>query len=148
MGDPTLATAAISVLAKVAASLPDDNEQHLFHAISQVYRPDVRYVETDHIDTVRRASWKEEVLEIRYQDKDHIVSEREILPLAIMYAGRTLTVLSWCCLRENFRMFRTDRIIDVKTTGKSFRPRRASLLRDYLAKLHEDDAFSSDSESS
>src|SRR3954468_1661 len=42
MGDPALAKAAISVWAKVAATLPDDGEQHLFHAISQVYRPDVR----------------------------------------------------------------------------------------------------------
>jgi predicted DNA-binding transcriptional regulator YafY len=142
MGDPTLANAAISVLAKVSASLPGDGEQHLFHAISQVYRPDVRYTETDHVDTIRQASWKEEALEIRYQDKDHFVSERSILPLAIMYNDRTLTVLSWCCLREDFRMFRADRIMDVKGTGKSFRPRRASLLRDYLAKLRNDDEIS------
>ena len=39
MGDPALAKAAASVLAKVAASLPDGREQQLLHAISQVYRP-------------------------------------------------------------------------------------------------------------
>lgn len=43
MGDPALALAlalaraAASVRAKVAATLPDDREQHLFHAVSQVY---------------------------------------------------------------------------------------------------------------
>lgn len=146
MGDPTLATAAISVLAKVSASLPDDSEQYLFHAISQVYRPDARYVEANHIDTVRHASWKEEALEICYRDKDYSVSERTILPLAIMYTGRTLTVLSWCCLREDFRMFRADRIMDAKATGRSFRPRRASLLRAYLAELRDDDESRSPSE--
>ncbi len=139
MGDPTLSTAAISVLAKVAASLPDDGEQHLFHAISQVYRPDARDVETDHIDAIRRSTWKEEMLEIRYRDKDQSVSERVILPLAIVYTEKTLTVLSWCCLREDFRMFRADRIMTTRPTGKSFRPRRAPLLRDYLTKLHEED---------
>lgn len=94
MGDPTLSTAAMSVLAKVAASLPDDGERHLFHAISQVHRPDARDVETDHIDAIRQSTWKEEMLEIRYRDKDQSVSERVILPLAIVYTERTLTVLS------------------------------------------------------
>lgn len=137
MGDPTLSAAAISVLAKVSASLPDDGEQHLFHAISQVYRPDMRLVQTVHVNTIRKASWKEEVVEIRYQDKDRSVSERAILPLAMMYTDRTLTVLAWCCLRADFRMFRTDRILDAKPIGTSFRPRRASLLRDYLNKLRD-----------
>lgn len=143
MGDPTLATAAISVLAKVAASLPDDGEQHLFHAISQVYRPDARYAEMEHVDAIRQATWKEEMLEIDYRDKSQSISRRTILPLAIVYTDRTLTVLSWCCLREDFRMFRADRIMDAKATGRSFRPRRASLLRDYLAKLRDDDKASS-----
>lgn len=146
MGDPTLVKAAISVLGKVAASLPDDGEQHLFHAISQVYRPDLRYIATDHVDTVRQATWKEEVLEIRYRDKNGSASERAILPLAIIYTDRTLTVLSWCCMREDFRMFRADRIIEAKTTGRSFRPRRASLLRSYLSKLRDDDEAGSASE--
>lgn len=139
MGDPTLAKAATSVMGKVGASLPDDREQNLFHAISQVYHPDARDVATDHIDTIRQATWQEEVLEIRYQDKDQTISERAILPLAIVYTGRTLTVLSWCCLRDDFRMFRVDRTMSVRMTGKSFRPRRASMLRDYLTKLRDED---------
>ena len=55
-----------------------------------------------------------------------------------MYTDRTLTVLAWCCLREAFRMFRTDRIVEVKAAGTSFRPRRAMLLRTYLAHLRAD----------
>jgi predicted DNA-binding transcriptional regulator YafY len=137
MGDPTLAKAATSVLAKVAAALPDDREQFLFHAISQVYRPVTRYAPPLHMDAVRQACWKEEALGIRYADKGHAVTERTILPLAVVYSERTLTVLAWCCLREAFRMFRLDRIIAVETPGTSFRPRRAALLRDYLAGLRE-----------
>ena len=59
-----------------------------------------------------------------------------MLPLAVMYTDGALTLLAWCCLREAFRMFRLDRISALQTTGTSFRPRRASLLRDYLAELH------------
>lgn len=135
MGDPVLATAAISVLAKVAATLPDDREQYLFHAISRVYRPDARFAATHEMGPIRDACWKEEALNIRYADKGHAVSERTILPLAVMYTDHTLTVLAWCCLREAFRMFRTDRIIELHTAGTSFRPRRVTLLRTYLAEL-------------
>ncbi|MDB5537047.1 MAG: Transcriptional regulator, DeoR family [Devosia sp.] len=135
MGDPALAKAAISVLAKVAATLPDDREQHLFHAISQVYRPDARYSQARDLDAIRQACWQEEALVIRYADKGHAVTERTILPLAIVYTDRVLTVLAWCCLREAFRMFRVERIIDLTAPGTSFRPRRAALLRTYLAEL-------------
>jgi len=37
--------------------------------------------------------------------------------------------------REDFRMFRGDRIAAVKDGGRNFRPRRVALLRDYLARL-------------
>lgn len=135
MGDPALEKAAISVLAKVAATLPDEGEQYLFHAVSKVYRPDVRYTSAIDVDVIRQACWKEEALSIRYADNSQAVTERTILPLAISYTDRTLTVLAWCCLREAFRMFRTDRIIALQNAGKSFRPRRASLLRQFIAEL-------------
>lgn len=137
MGDPTLAAAAASVLAKVAATLPDGREQQLFHAISKVYRPNVRYTAGCDMDAIRDACWKEEALTISYADKGNSASSRTILPLAVMHTDRTLTVLAWCCLRKAFRMFRTDRIMSLSRTSASFRPRRVVLLRTYLAELKE-----------
>lgn len=135
MGDPALAEAALSVLAKVAATLPDDREQHLFHAVSQVYRPEVRYEPALDMTVIRQACWREVALQISYADRDRKVTERTIFPLAIIYADRALVVLAWCCMRQDFRMFRPDRIIEVRCERDSFRPRRATLLRTYLAKL-------------
>lgn len=135
MGDPALAAAATSVLAKVSATLPEDREQHLFHAVSRVYRPDIRFPPATDMALLRQACWQEEALAIGYSDRDGGITEREILPLAIVYADRSLAVLSWCCLRKDFRIFRPERMIDVRASGRSFRPRRAALLRDYLAQL-------------
>lgn len=135
MGDPVLSQAAASVLAKVGATLPDDREQYLLHAISQVFRPTPRYEASPHMERIRGACWREEALRIGYRDKDGAVSERVILPLAVVYTDRTQTVLAWCRLRDGFRMFRADRLQDVRATGASFRPRRAVLLRDYLEAL-------------
>ena len=135
MGDPVLEAAAISVLAKIAATLPDGGELHLFHAISQVYRPDARFDASPNVDVIRNACWREEALSIRYVDRGQMVTDRVILPLAIIYAERSLTVLAWCCLRDAFRMFRADRISELQSPGKSFRPQRAALLRAYLTEL-------------
>ena len=88
------------------------------------------------MQTIREACWKEEALAIRYADRGHAFSDRTILPLAVMYTDRALTVLAWCCMRKAFRMFRTDRILSVSLGGTSFRPRRAAMLRTYLEELN------------
>lgn len=134
MGDAALAEAAAGVLAKVMATLPTDREQQLFHAVSRVYRPEVRFAPVD-MGMLRRACWEEQALRIRYADKAEAVTERVIWPLAVVYAERSLVVLAWCCLRQGFRMFRPERMREVRAEGTSFRPRRVMLLREYLGEL-------------
>ncbi|UYY57234.1 helix-turn-helix transcriptional regulator [Sphingomonas sp. S2-65] len=136
-GDPALAQAADSVLAKIAATLPDDRERQLLHAIAQVFRPEPRYILDFDLAPLRAACWREQAIDICYVDGDGARSQRTILPLSLFYTEECVTVLSWCCLREDFRMFRTDRIAEVRPNGASFRPRRVPLLRDYLARLRE-----------
>ncbi|MDP4023999.1 YafY family protein [Methylobacterium sp. NEAU 140] len=135
MGDPALARAAASALAKVAATLPDAGEQHLVHAVSQVHRFAARYPATLDLATIREGCWREEAVTIRYADAAGAVTERTILPLAIVYLDSAMAVLAWCGLREAFRAFRADRIAQARAAGTSFRPRRAALLRAYLAAL-------------
>jgi len=139
MGDPALEKAATSALAKIAAVLPEEREQFLFHAVSKVYRPDQRFDTMIEVDAIRRACWQEEALTIRYVDKGQARTERTIWPLALSYTDRTLTVLAWCCLRQAFRLFRVDRIEAAHLAGTSFRPRRAALLRQFLAELEHED---------
>lgn len=135
MGDPVLAKAAKSALAKVVATLPDHREQQLVHAISQIYRPDARMNVEGTVDVVREACWQEEALEIGYTDKGGEVTERTILPLCFMYTDKKLIVLAWCNMRHAYRMFDMTRIVRPILTGRSFRPRRVAMLRDYLAQL-------------
>ncbi|WP_232630339.1 helix-turn-helix transcriptional regulator [Methylobacterium sp. Leaf118] len=135
MGDPALAAAAASVLAKVAATLPDRLEPHLLHAVSQVRRFEARFPTIPGMETIRAGCWREESLILRYADGDGAVTEREVLPLSIVYLDRKMTLLAWCCLRAAFRKFRLDRIQEVRLAGTSFRPRRVTLLRSYLAAL-------------
>ena len=140
MGDPALAGAAASVLAKVAATLPQARQQQVLHAVSQVYRPKARYAALPDMQRLREACWREEAEAIRYERRDETetvieATERTVWPLAIVYMSNSLMVLAWCRLRESFRMFRADRIVAVQPAGESFRPRRVALLREYIAQM-------------
>lgn len=135
MGDPALTAAATAVLAKVAATLPSLGQQHLLHAVSQVHRFQVAAPPLPDMDAIRNACWREQALTIGYTDRDGAATTRTIWPLAIMYLDNMLVVLAHCTLRQDFRMFRTDRMTAVAPAGMSFRPRRVGLLRDYLARL-------------
>ncbi|CAO4155209.1 helix-turn-helix transcriptional regulator [Methylorubrum aminovorans] len=141
MGDPALEKAATSVLAKVAATLPDEAEQHLLHAVSQVRRSEARFPAIRDMETIRSACWREEALLLRYADRDGTVTERTILPLSVVYLDSKMTLLAWCRLREAFRMFRIDRIREARLAGTGFRPRRVALLRNYLAELRTGRSF-------
>lgn len=134
-GDPALAVAAASVMAKVAATLPQASQQQVMHAVSQVYRSGTRYPDMPCLPAIREACWREEALVIAYSDKDGEASQRTIWPLAVVYLEQKLMVLSWCCLRDDFRMFRLDRISQTLPTGTSFRPKRVGLLRSYIERM-------------
>lgn len=136
LGDGELAAAARSALAKVGATLPSEREQQMLHAVSQVYRPQTRYVLEVDMGMIREACWREEGLAIRYRDADGSLTERKINPLALVYHQHVLAIMAWCCLRADFRIFRADRIETVQRSGESFRPKRAGLLRDYLERLN------------
>lgn len=135
MGDESLARSARAALAKIAATLPEGRDQQLFHAISKVYLPKQRLMISIDMDELRSACWKERALFISYSDREGQDSERRIFPLALVYNEHRIMLLAWCCLREDFRMFRGDRLKAIEDGGESFRPRRVPLLREYMKRL-------------
>lgn len=141
MGDPALAAAAQAVLGKVAATLPSVGQQQLLHSVSRVhrFRDEARTSPPHAIDMtlLRQACWREEAVEIGYTAGDGSVTQRTIWPLAIVYVEGMQVVLARCCLRDDFRMFRIDRMTTATGAGTSFRPKRAALLRRYLARLDD-----------
>lgn len=135
MGDPALVDAATSVLGKVIATLPSLGQQHTLHAVSKVHRFEDRRPPMPDLQVVREACWREQALRVRYADRDGTSTERKIWPLAMVYGDNSLVLLAWCNLREAFRMFRPERLEVVEKLPETFRPRRAGLLRTYLAQL-------------
>lgn len=134
-GDVDLAQAAKDALTKILATLPERQQRQAMHAVNLVNRFSTPVAPTIDMTLLREAMWTEEALDIGYKDKDGITTQRRIFPLAISYHDRAVMLLAWCCLRADFRMFHVTRIEGYAQSGESFRPRRVSLLRDYIAAL-------------
>lgn len=135
IGDPALSKAAQSALAKLTARVPPRQAHRLQHAILDARRffpPEPPRID---VAELRAATWAEETVAFAYIDGKKVASEREVNPLGIIYMQDTNMLMAWCHLREDFRVFRLDRMDDLRRTGTSFRPRRVPLLREYTERL-------------
>lgn len=134
-GDAEIAAAAERVAAKVVATLPERQAREAAHAALRVWRRQPRRVPQRDLAALRQAAWEERALDLVYRDEEGRASRRRVWPLVLSYGDEHLTLLAWCRLRQDFRKFRVDRIEEAEATDESFRPRRAGLLREYVAGL-------------
>ncbi len=133
-GDATLEAAGRSALARIIATLADRQSRQAMHTVLRSFRaPPAEFKLDVDMALLRRACWEELALNVRYRDLKDCVTEREVWPLGISYSDRALIVLVWCCMRKDWRLFNASRIEQASLNGRSFRPRRVPLLRDYAS---------------
>ncbi|KHQ52531.1 helix-turn-helix transcriptional regulator [Mameliella alba] len=134
-GDSALEAAGQSALARIIATLADGQSRQAMHTALRSFRAPPRPVDfTVDMAMLRQACWEELALDVRYRDLKDQVTEREVWPLGISYSDGALMVLVWCCLRQDWRLFHASGIESAALNGRSFRPRRVPLLRDYAAR--------------
>lgn len=129
--DGDLSRAARNALAKIAAVLPSDLKAGIDGA-SLMIGP-AGDIAPDGVDlaVIRRAIRREQGLDIRYEDKKGVLTERRIWPFALGYFDRVRVIVAWCEMRQAFRHFRTDRIRSASETSRRYPRRRASLLKEW-----------------
>ncbi|KZK96869.1 YafY family protein [Pseudovibrio sp. Ad26] len=137
LGNIEFTYAAQNALVKLEASLPQSMRQRLRHAT--VGSHILRNTPTSEADFpgLREAIWNEQAVSLNYLDLKDRLSKRKVWPLTIYFFSEVQALISWCCLREDFRMFRLDRIQSVEFLEESFRPKRVGLLRDYFEREKE-----------
>ncbi|AXI48623.1 transcriptional regulator [Sulfitobacter sp. SK012] len=135
IGDPTLAAAAVSALAKLKARLPARQTHRLQHAVLDARRFTSPPKPSVDVAALRRATWDEATIRIDYEDAKGQVTSRDADPLSIVYMKDAHMLMAWCHMRADFRVFRLDRMQSLELTGASFRPRRVPMLRDHMARL-------------
>ncbi|EHL30064.1 helix-turn-helix transcriptional regulator [Legionella drancourtii] len=131
--DTELKHAAQNALAKIAAVLPSELYEQLevpglLIAPGQV----VESRDTDFI-LIRKAMRLEKKLQMDYQDVNGVSSQRIVWPLALGFFEQVRILIAWCELRNDFRHFRADRILQLELLDVRCPERRQTLLNKWRA---------------
>lgn len=112
-GDPALARAAHDLLAKIGTAVPSSLRTLIIEPV--LGTPENHLVMEDGLDLAKTRSWIRagRKLRIRYQNKIQQETERVVWPVLVGYAESVRLLAAWCELRNEFRHFRTDRILHV-----------------------------------
>jgi predicted DNA-binding transcriptional regulator YafY len=112
-GDATLARAANDLIAKIAAAVPERLRSLIATPSIGTRPPCESRVVQDGIDIARARAWirSGHKIQIDYRDIRGEASQRVIWPVIIGYFENARMLAGWCELRQDFRHFRTDRII-------------------------------------
>lgn len=131
--DPALAKAAADLLVKVAAIVPKRLREMIDAPVVGTPRAN-RRAKADKVDTARLREWarKEQKLRLRYADETGVASTRVVWPLLVGYVGNLRSLIAWCELRRDFRIFRTDRLLEVDFLDERYPESRAALQRSWL----------------
>ncbi len=130
--DPEMQAAAKSLAAKIEAVLPEHRTAPATGWGFAVFP----FVEAAkgfaHMPLLRAAIRGRQRLRMVYARPDAEPTSRTIRPLQMQYWGRIWTLTAWCELRDDFRMFRVDRIDSLVETGEIFADEPGKGLADYL----------------
>ena len=134
--DKTLASGALTTLAKIAAVLPTELRRELKESSLLVGAPLTRPSQKISPDLLRAAVREERKLDITYVDGSGSYSRRVVWPFALVYFDQARVLMCWCELRANFRNFRSDRILNVAQVNERYPKRRSALLREWRRLNH------------
>jgi predicted DNA-binding transcriptional regulator YafY len=127
--DKVLSNAARDVMAKIAAIVPD----HLrpFIAEPSVGTKPATGQPEDRVDAamLRSAIRNGVKLRLRYRSEAGEETERTVWPVILGYAETNRLLVAWCELRQGFRHFRVDRIIEAEMLDEASGLRPGELRR-------------------
>lgn len=132
IGDEDLQFAAENAFAKLEAILPEALRPRMRFPATAAKSFRRKLASNIDLTAMRQSIWEERAMFFHYVTAEGKPSERKVWPLAIVFLDTVQVLVGWCCLREDFRTFRLDRIKKLDFLDESFRPKRVGLLRDYF----------------
>jgi predicted DNA-binding transcriptional regulator YafY len=134
-GDAALARAATDLIAKIAATVPDNLRPLILDPAART--PPAWKMPADGIDVAQARAWMRtgRKIAIGYRDADERETERVIWPVVVGYMDAARVLIGWCELRQDFRSFRIDRIVRAEFLDERFPARPAALRAKWVSTL-------------
>ncbi|QBX99451.1 YafY family transcriptional regulator [Rhodophyticola sp. CCM32] len=132
-GGAAMVKGAEQALDKITSVLPDDTRARA-EAVAIHARPRADMTETVRriIDQLEAAVTRRERITMAYSDEAGQKTKRTVRPIGLWYWGPVWTLIGWCELRQDFRMFRLDRIGTAEGAGP-FETEPGQSLQDFYA---------------
>jgi predicted DNA-binding transcriptional regulator YafY len=105
-----VAEAAREAIVKIEAVLPPDLRQQMSATPIHAHAPFLQDEDRARFDFLQTAIDRRLELLFDYRKEDASVTRRTIRPLTMTFWGRVWTLGAWCLLRNDFRVFRVDRM--------------------------------------
>lgn len=127
-GDVSLSKAAQNLIAKIAETVPERLRPFVLEPVSGI--PPHYSSLPDGLDLARlRGSIRQGLkLALKYRDEQNRETDRKVWPVAIGFHEGVRLIAAWCELRNDFRHFRTDRVVEAGFLEERY-PGRPSILR-------------------
>jgi predicted DNA-binding transcriptional regulator YafY len=134
-GDESLARAARDLIAKIAATVPENLRPLILDPAART-APGWK-IPADGLDVAQARAWMRagRKIALSYRDGEQRETERVVWPIVIGYLDAARVLLGWCELRKDFRSFRVDRISRAIFLEERFPERPAVLRAKWLATL-------------
>lgn len=126
-----------SALEKIRSVLSTDDKEYFEsldeHIQSYPYEHVNNQIPNEQIfSELQNSIFKKEIVELVYKRPyKEEQTKRKVEPLGLLIMGRHWYLAAWCKLREDYRLFRLDRIIKFYPTGVKLRQPPEHTLQDY-----------------
>lgn len=136
--DQQFGDAASSAFDKIKAILPDPlynrhDQQAKWLVVPKFQQPS----DVDINEKLKAAIKNNLQTNIAYDSLDNQQTKRGIWPLGLVYWGKVWTLVAWCLLRQDYRVFRLDKITKLKLTEYKFATSNSLSLQHYMALQEE-----------
>jgi len=127
-GDDVLRAAASVASTKISAVLSPQAQAQIMNPLSLPGPPRTFPQNAMSLDELRAAIRDQVRLDIRYGDEQERRTERIVWPIQLGFMDQARVLCAWCELRQDFRTFRTDRIVALTRLDR-YPAQRADLVR-------------------
>jgi predicted DNA-binding transcriptional regulator YafY len=138
-GDAALARAAHDLMAKIAATIPENLRPLVLDAGART--PPAWKIPPDGLDVAQARAWIRlgRKIALVYLDAESRKTERVIWPIVVGYYDAVRHLVGWCELRNDFRSFRIDRVAGADFLEERYPARPSQLRAKWLKSLPEDE---------
>lgn len=132
LGDAAITNAARDVLAKIASTIPTDLLPFMEEPAVSLKPGEIVDGSTFDTRPLRRAVREGRKVRLDYRAANGEVTHRIVWPVLLGYADTHCLLIAWCELKQAFRHFRTERILNLEVLEETIGVSRGKLRQQWL----------------